>query len=173
MSGGLVSHEHQCLGGQELWASGRLTSMESIRQYVLAMKDFQDAPDAVQFCERFLKVAQEFKTVKWGLSRELAGIYDCEGHLCFENCQRIVNRIPDLRYFEGYVSLGDFVAEHAWLVDETGEVTDPTLVLHEKLKERVGGYMGLEISMDYINGLFLKEPRCYTRIEQAFADDQW
>ena len=148
-------------------------SMESIRQYVLAIKDIQDTPGAIRFCERFLEVAQEFETIKWGLSMEFARTYDCEEQLCFENCQRIAGRSPGLRYFEGFVSYGAIVAEHAWLVDESGEVIDPTLVLHAKLRERVEGYMGLAIPSDYLEGLYLEDARRDSRIEQAFADGRW
>ena len=148
--------------------------MKDVRQYVLAMKGIQDNPNAIRFCEHFLEVAQSFKTVKWDLSKEFAEIYGCEAQLCFENCQLIAARLPDLRYSEGYVvSHGGSVEDHAWLIDETGEVIDPTLVLHMKLRERVEGYVGLAIPSDYIEGLYLEDARRDTRIEQAFADGLW
>jgi hypothetical protein len=68
---------------------------------------------------------------------------------------------------------GGSVADHAWLIGETGEVIDPTLVLHTKLRERVHGYMGVDVPIDYVEGLFLEDARRDARIEQAFADGQW
>ena len=137
------------------------------------MRGIQDNPDAVRFCDRFLEVAEEFGTVKWGLSEDFAETFRCEEQLCFENCQRIASRIPDLRYFEGLVSCGEVVSDHAWLVDEVGEVLDPTLALRAGLAETAEGYMGVEIPSDYTDRLFRENLRMDTRIEQAFADGLW
>ena len=148
--------------------------MDAIRQYVLAMKGVQDTPDAVRFCEHFLQVAAEFKTVNWEVSKDFAKISSGELQMCFENCQVIAAQLPVLQYFEGFVvSRGESVAEHVWLVGETGEVIDPTLVLRTELKERVEGYMGVEIPIDYIKGLYREDAWRDRRIEQAFADGQW
>jgi len=115
------------------------------RASVWTVDEYGKHQNAVRFCEHFLGVAKQFKTVKWGSSEEFAEFYRCEEQMCCENCQRIANKIPALHYFEGYVAVGEVIDAHAWLVDETGEVIDPTLVLHPTLKEQVGGYMGLNI----------------------------
>ncbi len=147
--------------------------LQSIRHYVLLMEKIQDERENIRLCDHFLDVAREFRTVKWGLSREFARFYDCESQLCFENCQRIAKLIPALQYHEGFVSVLDIVEAHAWLVDETGEVIDPTLGLNVGFKKGVEGYMGIHIPIDYVEELFLKDFRRDTRIEQAFADGQW
>ena len=147
--------------------------MELIRQYVLAMSDFQDAPEDLRFCDRFLEVAEEFRVVKWELSKEFAELFDCQSLSCFGNCQQIASRVPDLRYFEGYVSGGDVITDHSWLVDEVGEVVEPTLVLHDGLVEIAEGYMGVEIPMDYVGRLSRKDLMECGRVEQAFADGLW
>ncbi len=47
---------------------------------------------------------------------------------CFANAARIARRRPDLLYAEGYgFRIGlDIPVHHAWLVDRTGAVIDPT-----------------------------------------------
>ncbi|BDA71816.1 hypothetical protein CAL7716_059820 [Calothrix sp. PCC 7716] len=47
---------------------------------------------------------------------------------CYENCFKIINKYQDLTYCEGYAT-DDEVSEiftHAWLINEKGEVVDPT-----------------------------------------------
>lgn len=147
--------------------------IKEIEEYVLMLKGLQDTPGALRFCDRFLEVAKGFPTADWVLSQDFADDYSCELQLCFENCQKIALDHSDLLYFEGYVASGDLVTEHAWLFNETGAVIDPTLVLHQELKERVKGYMGVKIPTKYLWHLMVDDPAWATRIQQAFVDGVW
>jgi hypothetical protein len=52
-------------------------------------------------------------------------------------------------------------------------VIDVTLVLEARLCEWVEGYMGVELPIDYVEGLFLKDSISDSCLEQAFADGLW
>ncbi|MBW4599714.1 MAG: hypothetical protein KME29_08870 [Calothrix sp. FI2-JRJ7] len=47
---------------------------------------------------------------------------------CYENCFNIIRKRQDLIYCEGYASddIVTFVFTHAWLINDKGEVVDPT-----------------------------------------------
>jgi hypothetical protein len=45
---------------------------------------------------------------------------------CFADAWRLMTDNPDLTYVEGWASAGILPVEHAWCVDKTGRVIDPT-----------------------------------------------
>jgi hypothetical protein len=64
---------------------------------------------------------------------------------CFRNAALQAMRHPELTYVEGYVEY-IIPIEHAWLVDKTGRVIEPTL----RRKTPVKDYFGVPVKTEYL-----------------------
>jgi len=79
---------------------------------------------------KFLDHAEEFTEVNWPESERIAKKYRCRVKECYLNCGNIALKEDSLIYCEGYCT--HIIPEsHAWLVNEKGEVIDPTYCLPE------------------------------------------
>jgi len=149
------------------------TVVGAIDDYVQILKGMQDGRRQIRFLQRFLDASSRFDRVMWGLSEDFAMFYGCELQFCYENCQRIALRIPDLRYHEGYVANGGLVQEHAWLVAENGEVVEPTLALNRALADAVEEYRGVSIPTDFIKAQAEVQEGFIPLIEGAYLAKVW
>lgn|SRR3990167_1892526 len=66
---------------------------------------------------------------------------------CFDNCLKIAIKHPELKYIEGYTNCFNIPFEHAFLVNDSNEVIDPTLAIPTmRESERYGSeYYGVYI----------------------------
>jgi DNA topoisomerase I len=66
-------------------------------------------------------------------------------HQCYKNAYEAAVDNPKLTYVEGHVSVQGVPLEHAWTVDEHGNVRDPTIRPTKGL-----GYFGIPFKTDYL-----------------------
>lgn len=104
--------------------------------------------------EQFVGHAVCFKTCDHTKSERLAKREHCEKKRCFDNCQRIAIRYATYKYYEGYVCIEVMntrrVCKHAWLVNRSGYVLDPTASIQPLLREAQFNYMGIHIPGIYL-----------------------
>jgi predicted ABC-type ATPase len=67
-------------------------------------------------------------------------------HQCFKNAAEDAMEHRDRTYVEGYITVHGVPIDHAWTVDDKGQVYDPTI--HPN--ENVGGYFGVPFNTDYL-----------------------
>lgn len=65
--------------------------------------------------------------------------------LCYMNAFHDMLDHPDRDYVEGYITVHGVPIQHAWTVDKTGQIYDPTL----KDGQHVKGYYGVQFSREY------------------------
>lgn len=65
---------------------------------------------------------------------------------CFMNATREVIHHADRTYVEGYITVHGVPIHHAWTVDETGQIYDPTV----PPGTAVTGYFGIPFSTEYV-----------------------
>ena len=73
-------------------------------------------------------------------------------HQCFSNATKKVLNNPDLTYVEGFISVHGVPLHHAWTVDKSGQVFDPTV----EGADYIDGYYGIPFSRDYLLRTTLK-----------------
>lgn len=66
--------------------------------------------------------------------------------LCFMNATHDMLEHEDRDYVEGYITVHGVPIQHAWTVDKTGQIYDPTL----KDGSYVKGYYGVQFNRDYV-----------------------
>jgi hypothetical protein len=71
---------------------------------------------------------------------------------CFENALHAAMDDSDLTYCEGYAYSGLMPMHHAWVVDEDGEVHDPTWGTNERDHE-ASGYVGVAFDLSFACGV--------------------
>lgn len=71
-----------------------------------------------------------------------------ERKMCYMNATKQVLANPDRVYVEGYVTVHGVPIQHAWTMDKTGQIYDPTLT--KNLAEGVSGYFGVPFTSDYV-----------------------
>ena len=82
-----------------------------------------------------------------------------EAKQCYGNCQGIALYRKDLTYYDGYC-MSVIPLEHAWLVNEDGEIVDPTLGIPFRGKDMLpekADYIGLPIPRAYIQKIIFGE----------------
>jgi hypothetical protein len=119
-----------------------------------------------RYSQRFLEVAQEFRTIDTEWSEAIAETFLCEPKVCYENCQENAATFSDLLYLDDFVTFGHVDLEHSWLVNEDGDVLDPTLVLIPSNLTKVEGYIGVEIPTEYLERCIKEDSWRDGRIEQ-------
>lgn len=67
-------------------------------------------------------------------------------HMCYKNATLAALKNPDRTYVEGYVTVHGVPIEHAWTIDEKGQVYDSTV----KPDMGIGGYFGVPFKTDYV-----------------------
>ena len=67
-------------------------------------------------------------------------------HMCFMNATRDALNNSDRTYVEGYITIHGVPIQHAWTVDSSGRIHDPTITP----SEHVAGYFGVPFSTDYV-----------------------
>lgn len=75
-----------------------------------------------------------------------------EPQACFANCGSIVFWNEEYTYVEGYVLCFGIPIEHAWLIDATGLVYDPTLVDGDMITQ----YFGVPFDREYVSKVALR-----------------
>ena len=74
---------------------------------------------------------------------------------CFMNAARLAFKTPALTYVEGKVSCHLIPIDHAWCVDQSGIVVDPTLTPTLDLS----GYFGVPLKTEYVRRAVIKNRR--------------
>ena len=88
---------------------------------------------------------------------------------CFENCLKALLRYPQLSYSEGF-AIGDDIpiaVSHAWLVNDVGEVIDPTWV-GKQFKGNI--YFGVAFNNDFVVEIAQKT-RCYGILDNDYMNN--
>lgn len=73
-------------------------------------------------------------------------------HQCFKNAALEALSNPDRTYVEGYVVVHGIPIEHAWTVDKTGQIYDPTI----DPGIEVSGYYGVPFDTGYLQQSLLR-----------------
>ncbi|MCG5062215.1 MAG: hypothetical protein KA714_30675 [Limnoraphis sp. WC205] len=90
-----------------------------------------------------------------------------EPKACYQNCYEIMLNRPDLYYCEGY-AIDDnlpLAVLHAWLVNDKGEVIEPTW-----LDERKAVYFGVVFNKDFVINMST-ETKSYSILENDYMFD--
>ncbi len=88
---------------------------------------------------------------------------------CFENCLKALLRYPQLSYCEGF-AIGDDIpiaVSHAWLVNDAGEVIDPTWV-GKQFKGCT--YFGVAFNNDFVVEI-AQNTRCYGILDNDYMNN--
>jgi uncharacterized protein len=83
------------------------------------------------------------------------GSFKCKkgaAHYCYNNAYQAAMADPSLTYVEGIVQ-GGGVGAHAWVVDKSGKVIDPTI----KNGKNVTAYIGVPIETEYLRKVTERE----------------
>ena len=72
--------------------------------------------------------------------------------MCYMNATKEALDNPDRTYVEGFVSVHGVPIQHAWTVDKTGQIYDPTI----NPDQGISGYFGVPFSTDYLLKASLK-----------------
>ncbi len=72
--------------------------------------------------------------------------------MCYMNATQEALQNPDRTYVEGYITVHGIPIEHAWTVDKTGQIYDPTI----NPDENISGYFGVPFSTEYLLQAALK-----------------
>ena len=147
----------------------KIEKMEAIKEYLLSIKEIQGTPNAIKYIDTFMELATTCGPPHFEKSISLSEQEFCNSQRCFENCQNIASRYSDMRYFEGYVS-HSIITEHAWLIDNEGDVLDPTVVVNPHLIKDVSGYIGVEIPHEYIADDLFDEVRWESLLEKYISE---
>jgi hypothetical protein len=115
------------------------------------------------FCDN----AELFNKVDWKRSYEISGLNDCMPKECYYNAWKCdVGGRYD--YYEGVSrdpNLPVLIA-HSWLVDKnTGEVIDPTFVIHKEERKDLE-WIGVKIDRQWLNMTCMKFKRTGDFIKQ-------
>ena len=148
-------------------------TIQTVREMFEEMSEIRSKTVDHKFSQRFLEVAEEFSVVNHEWSEAFSDLFMCEKKSCYMNCQEIASNVYDVSYYEGYVSLGNVDIEHAWLVNEDGEVIEPTIILEPYSFSLIEGYFGVKIPSDYIDKKHEEDSWWDQRIEQAYIDGIW
>lgn len=68
---------------------------------------------------------------------------------CFKNATDRALAYENLTYVEGYVTIYGVPISHAWLIDKTGLVLEPTLRPNDAVG-RIGEYFGIPFDTNYV-----------------------
>ncbi|WP_373527446.1 hypothetical protein [Nostoc sp.] len=88
---------------------------------------------------------------------------------CFENCMKALINFPQLNYCEGFAISDhvDIVVSHAWLVNNDGELIDPTWI-----GKNFNGstYFGVIFNNDFVVEI-AKKTKCYGILDNDFMNE--
>ena len=89
-----------------------------------------------------------------------------EANACYQNCYQLLGSNKNLHYCEGYGVSSDLdrAISHAWLVDETGAVVEPTWA-HLELEEVA--YFGVVLTRSFLREMTLKT-KVYGVLEEDY-----
>lgn len=87
---------------------------------------------------------------------------------CFENCYNVLWEYPQLSYCEGFAidDALDLAVCHAWLVNDSLEVIDPTWI-GKKFKGST--YFGIIFNTEFVREMAEKN-RCYGILDSAYIN---
>ncbi len=74
--------------------------------------------------------------------------------MCFQNATKLALSNSKYTYVEGYVDISIMPIEHAWVIDQQGNVIDNTLVYKEGPINPVG-YFGIPVSTETLSKMIL------------------
>ena len=89
--------------------------------------------------------------------------------LCFKNCFQALWKYPNFSYCEGYATDDELplAVSHAWLVNDKGEVIDPTWV-GKQYKE--SSYFGVVFNREYVMEM-AEKLRCYGILDNDYMNE--
>lgn len=89
-----------------------------------------------------------------------------EVNSCYKNCYQLVGPNKNLHYCEGYATSNelDMAVPHAWLVDETGAVVEPTWT---NLEMEEVAYYGVVLTRSFLRQMALKT-KVYGVLEEDY-----
>ncbi len=92
-----------------------------------------------------------------------------ERKACFENCLKGLLRYPNLNYCEGFAISDDvdIAVSHAWLVNNDGELIDPTWI-GERFKG--SAYFGVVFTDDFVREIAQKT-KCYGILDNDYMNE--
>jgi hypothetical protein len=102
-------------------------------------------------------------------SHQIKSPFKGEPKSCFENCYQALYEFPELSYCEGFAIDDDldFAVSHAWLVNNSLEVIDPTWI-----GERFQGssYFGVVFTDDFVLEI-VDKTLCYGILDSDYMID--
>ncbi|MCT7986457.1 hypothetical protein NG796_24605 [Laspinema sp. A4] len=89
-----------------------------------------------------------------------------EVNACYQNCYQLLGPNKNLHYCEGYATSKnlDMALPHAWLVDETGAVVEPTWT---NLELEEVAYFGVVLTRSFLRQMALKT-KVYGVLEEDY-----
>jgi len=143
-----------------------------------------------QFQKWFLSKAKLYTTVNEKLSKQISENINAEIKNCYYNCWKALNESHSFDYCEGFAISNDLPIpiEHSWLLDSSGRVIDPTLIisgseLQKQLKKydqdirsdrpnRLGSeYYGIKYKRQQVNNLALKTKKAGCFLYHLFTEE--
>lgn len=141
--------------------------MNNSRQYAEQLAQWFEKQPQGAVRKKFAEMAEEFSVVNFDESRALADKYRCKIRQCFANCFEVAKKDKRYTYVEGYCT-SLIPLDHAWLLNEKGEVVDPTYILTDS---KTTDYFGVRVPVKKINHK-LFEPGWLTIVLEAIANEK-
>ena len=143
-----------------------------------------------QFQKWFLENSKLYSVVNEKLSKKVSENVNAEIKNCYYNCWKALNLSHSFDYCEGYAISNDLPIpiEHSWLLDSSGRVVDPTLIisglkLQKQLKKyhqdsrpdrpsRLGSeYYGIKYKRQQVNEFALKTKKAGCFLYHLFIQE--
>lgn len=103
---------------------------KSLEHLIKLLNQEADLIDRSVTNDSFLYKSTQRLVLKNGISfeKKIKSPFKGEPKQCYPNCLRVLYKNPSLYYCEGFAAYNDisFAIAHAWLVNEKGQVIDPT-----------------------------------------------
>jgi len=136
------SENEPIIPGRIAGRKAQLDGVLALDGYLLQLSKMQKTPEGVKAREKFiLDHGMPFTANENTYAGERGTM-----HLCYENSTKAALNNPDLTYVEGYVLVHGVPVHHAWTVDKTGQIFDPTV----DPNEGITGYYGVPFKTDYV-----------------------
>lgn len=122
--------------------------------------------------DSFLYKSTQRLVLKNGISFEskIKSPFKGEPKGCYQNCLKVLFKNPTLYYCEGFAAYNDisFAIAHAWLVNEKGQVIDPTWFKKTDLQNCA--YFGVVFDEEFVMEMAAKL-KVYGILENDFMNE--
>jgi hypothetical protein len=144
--------------------------MNNLDRLLSILKEQADLIDKLNTRSEFRYKSTQRLVLDYGkpFVKKVKSPFKGERKACFENCLKGLLRYPNLNYCEGFAISDDIgiAVSHAWLVNNDGELIDPTWV-GKQFKGST--YFGVVFTDDFVREIAQKT-KCYGILDNDYMN---